>query len=79
MMHGSVQLLNLFEQLLYAPVLIVQFFFHFLQLTLLVNAANNLIDVELEAHVTHFLVHITTNNLRGFDRASRRDILLLLI
>ena len=45
---------------------------HFLELALLINASDDFVDVELEAHVAHLLL-VTAYNLRGLD-ASRRIV-----
>ena len=67
MIDSPVELLYLFEQLLYAPVLAVKLFLHLLQLALLIYAPDDLIDVELEAHVAHFFVYFTPHYLRGLN------------
>jgi hypothetical protein len=71
-----IQFLDFLEQFLYTPVLIVQLLLHLLQFTLLINAADDLVDVQLKAHVTHILIDIAvSNDLRGLDCTRWRDIL----
>jgi hypothetical protein len=46
----------------------VQLLLHLLEFTLLIDAADDLVDVQLKAHVTHLLVDIgIANYLGGLD------------
>jgi hypothetical protein len=54
----------------------VQLLLHLLEFTLLIDAADDLVDVQLKAHVTHLLVDIgIANYLGGLDSTGWGDIL----
>jgi len=71
-----VELLYLAKELFYALVLRLQLLLHLLELTLLIDAPDDLVDVQLEAHVAHLVV--LQDDLRGRLNVPYRGVACLL-
>ena len=63
-------MLDLPQELLDAAVLVLKLLLHLLELALFIDASDDFVDVELEAHVTHLLL-VTAHYLRGLNASSR--------
>jgi hypothetical protein len=75
-----IKFFNFLEQLLYTSIFILKLLFHLLEFTLLIDAPDDLIDVQLKADVTHLFIDIAIPyDLRCLDRPGWWDILEFLI